>query len=95
MAGSAIIYAHGVPPVPGLIAAAKAHRCQFIFEAHGDAAGLPRQWMPAYRAGVDGIAIWDCDSIQDSPVLWSVFRRAGTKRRSRGLKQFRCFPPSA
>lgn len=91
---SVIVCAHGVPPDPTLIAAAKAHQCRFIFEAHGDATEFPRRWVSAYRAGVDGVAIWDCDSLQDSPALWPILRRAGHRQEIEGVKAFPAFPPS-
>ncbi len=66
---------HGGPLDPQLIAAAKAHNCQFIFNAVGG--DLAKQWITGYEAGVDGFAVWDIDGAQDSPTSWAILSRAG------------------
>jgi len=66
---------HGGPLDPQLIATAKACHCRFIFNAIGGE--YAKQWMTGYGAGVDGFAIWDIDSAQDSPTLWPILSRAG------------------
>jgi hypothetical protein len=35
---------------------------------------------------------WDCDSLQDSPALWPVFRRAGHQKEIEGVKAFPVLP---
>jgi hypothetical protein len=63
---------------PDLIAAAKAHKCQYIFNAPGYE--YAKQWVPGYGVGVDGFAVWDIDFIQDSPTFRAVLWRAGHRQ---------------
>jgi hypothetical protein len=61
------------------VAAAKEHKCQFIYNAMGGSE-LPKLWVNGYNAGVDGFAIWDSDSLQDTPAVWHILRRAGHRK---------------
>ena len=65
----------GGPLDSQLVEVARAHKCPIIRHPSGalDAAKA----LGAYASGADGIAVWDCDSSQDSPVWWSVTRRLG------------------
>ena len=65
----------GDPLDPKLIAVAKAHQCPVIHHPSGDLNVASAS--ASYTAGADGIAVWDCDGIQDSPAAWAVTRRLG------------------
>ena len=69
---------HGPRLVPR-IAAAKAHKCQFI-TGGSTIHALPQHWAADYKVGADGFAIWDIDEVQDLPARWPVLRRAGHRK---------------
>ncbi len=64
-----------------LLAVAKAHKCQFIFNrrtgGQSEVANV-KQWVDAYSAGVDGVAVWDINP-QDLSI-WPIIRRAGHRK---------------
>jgi hypothetical protein len=76
------VISYAGPLNPDLIATAKAHDCQYIFGAIATTASdYAKGWHYSRQSlGVDGFAIWDTDTVQDSPTLWPVLRRAGHRQ---------------
>jgi hypothetical protein len=79
---SAISYSYaGHPPDPALMAAAKAYKCPLLDNVvGGEATALAKRWASSYALGVEGFAVWDTDSVQDSPALWPVIQRGGHRQ---------------
>lgn len=82
---------HAGALAPNLVAAAKAHKCQYILNGYGG--DLAKHWMAGYDLGVDGFALWDADALQDSPTLWPLLRRAGHRNEMDAAAQVAA-PPS-
>ncbi|MEO2034996.1 MAG: hypothetical protein ABGZ35_23185 [Planctomycetaceae bacterium] len=76
------VISHAGPLNPELIATAKAHDCQYIFAAIASTGSdYAKGWHYSRDSlGVDGFAIWDIDTVQDSPTLWPVLSRAGHRK---------------
>ena len=74
------VIVHWNPPEAQLIAAAKARKCQCVFNPVGGEAAIAKQCAAGYNLGVDGFAFWDIDLSQDSPTCWPVLRRAGHRK---------------
>ena len=76
------VISYAGPLNPGLIATAKAHKCKYIFGAiAATASDYAKGWHYSRQSlGVDGFAIWDTDTVQDSRTLWPVLRRAGHRK---------------
>jgi hypothetical protein len=83
----------GGPRLPQRIAAAKAHKCQYIFGG-ATSHDLPKHWVDGYKLGVDGSAVWDIDTVQDSPERWPVLRRAGHRKEIEAAAQAAPAPPA-
>ena len=87
------VIGHGGPLNPGLIATAKAHKCQYIFNALGSE--FAKQWVNGYNLGVDGFAVWDLDTIQDSRAAWPAYCwKAGHRKEIEAAAQAAPAPPA-
>ena len=62
------VIVHWNPPEAQLIAAAKARKCQCVFNPVGGEAAIAKQCGAGYDLAVDGFAFWDIDLSQDSPT---------------------------
>ena len=65
----------GDPLDPRLIEVAQAHHCPVSHHPSGSLTAT--KILAAYNTGANGIAVWDCDGEQDSPVSWPFTRRVG------------------
>jgi hypothetical protein len=69
------IISHGRALDPELIRLAKQQGCAFIYNPFGG------DWVAdvsqGYKAGADGIAAWDMESVQDKPEVWEWLRQTG------------------
>ncbi len=57
----------------------KEKNCEFIYFSGftGEKAMSPANAVAGYKAGVDGFAYWDIDSVQDTPSYWQWLSRIG------------------
>jgi hypothetical protein len=66
----------------------KDHHCQFIYHSGwtGTEAMSPANAAAGYKAGVDGFAYWDIDSVQDTPSYWQWLSRIGHREEMENWK---------